>query len=210
MIRESKLNLEYFKIEGNIENYIYYGGNQEWFKTNWRRISGCGPTTASAIIMYENRKNNIQYSIKYTKSKFLDLMNDVWNFITPIKGKGVNTIELFFEGFEKYIKQKQNKEVKSIFLKIPKEFEYRQENKEVFNFLYEALEKNHPIAFLNLDNGQESNLHRWHWVTIVGILYDDISNKLEVTIADEGMLKKINLGLWIKTTKNEGGFVYFK
>lgn len=55
--RESILNLDYLKIEGNNENYIYYGGDQEWFKTAWRRISGCGPTTASAIIMYENRKN---------------------------------------------------------------------------------------------------------------------------------------------------------
>ena len=50
--RESILNLDYLKIEGNNENYIYYGGDQEWFKTAWRRISGCGPTTASAIIMY--------------------------------------------------------------------------------------------------------------------------------------------------------------
>ena len=81
--RESILNLDYLKIEGNNENYIYYGGDQEWFKTAWRRISGCGPTTASAIIMYENRKNDIEGVKKYSKSKFLDLMNDIWNFITP-------------------------------------------------------------------------------------------------------------------------------
>lgn len=210
MIRKSILNLDYLKIEGNLEDYIYYGGNQEWFKTNWRRISGCGPTTASAIIMYENRKNNRDKSIKYTKSKFIDLMNDVWNFITPIKGKGVNTIELFFEGFEKYIKEKQNKKIKPIFMKVAKKFEDRPKNKEVFKFLYEAIEKDYPIAFLNLDNGQESKLHKWHWVTIVGILYDDLNDKLEVTIADEGLLKKINLGLWLKTTKDEGGFVYFE
>ena len=79
-----------------------------------------------------------------------------------------------------------------------------------FNFLYKALEKDHPIAFLNLDNGKENKLHRWHWVAIVGIAYDDLSDKLEATIADEGMLKKINLGLWLTTAKNEGGFVYFE
>ena len=33
---------------------------------------------------------------------------------------------------------------------------------------------------------------------------------LEITICDEGILKKINLSLWIETTKNEGGFVYFE
>ncbi|MEE0618830.1 MAG: hypothetical protein UCP83_16285 [Intestinibacter bartlettii] len=208
--RESILNLDYLKIEGNNENYIYYGGDQEWFKTAWRRISGCGPTTASAIIMYENRKNDIEGVKKYSKSKFLDLMNDIWDFITPIKGKGVNTVDLFFEGFKKYTKARYNKYKESIFMKIPINFEDRPNKKEVFNFLYKALEKDHPIAFLNLDNGKENKLHRWHWVAIVGISYDDLSDKLEATIADEGMLKKINLGLWLTTAKNEGGFVYFE
>ena len=89
-------------------------------------------------------------------------------------------------------------------MKIPINFEDRPNKKEVFNFLYKALEKDHPIAFLNLDNGKENKLHRWHWVAIVGIAYDDLSDKLEATIADEGMLKKINLGLWLTTAKNEG------
>ena len=35
---------------------------------------------------------------------------------------------------------------------MPKKFEDRPSNKEVFEFLYEGLEKEHPIAFLNLDN----------------------------------------------------------
>ncbi len=40
----------------SIEDYTYFGGNQEWFETKWRRMSGCGPTTASTIIMYEDIK----------------------------------------------------------------------------------------------------------------------------------------------------------
>ena len=111
---------------------------------------------------------------------------------------------------KKYIKVRQDKDVKSIFLKVPKKFEDRPSNKEVFEFLYEGLEKEHPIAFLNLDNGDEKNLDAWHWVAIVGILYDDLNDDLEVTISDEGILKKINLNLWLATTKNEGGFVYFE
>ena len=173
-------------------------------------MSGCGPTTASTIIMYEDLKNNIDKLQHYSKLRFLDLMNDVWDFITPQIGKGVNTIELFLEGFKKYIKVRQDKDVKSIFLKVPKKFEDRPSNKEVFEFLYEGLEKEHPIAFLNLDNGDEKNLDAWHWVAIVGILYDDLNDDLEVTISDEGILKKINLNLWLATTKNEGGFVYFE
>lgn len=101
-------------------------------------------------------------------------MNDIWDFITPIKGKGVNTVDLFFEGFKKYTKARHDKYKESIFMKIPINFEDRPNKKEVFNFLYKALEKDHPIAFLNLDNGKENKLHRWHWVAIVGIAYDDL------------------------------------
>lgn len=162
------------------------------------------------LLCMKIRKNDTEGVKKYSKSKFLDLMNDIWDFITPIKGKGVNTVDLFFEGFKKYTKARHDKYKESIFMKIPINFEDRPNKKEVFNFLYKALEKDHPIAFLNLDNGKENKLHRWHWVAIVGIAYDDLSDKLEATIADEGMLKKINLGLWLTTAKNEGGFVYFE
>ena len=206
---ERILDLELLKIKDSIEDYTYFGGNQEWFETKWRRMSGCGPTTASTIIMYEDIKNNIDKFQHYSKSEFLVLMNDVWEFITPQIGRGVNTIELFLEGFEKYINSRQHKNIKSNFLKIPKKVEERPSNKEVFKFLDEALEKGHPIAFLNLDNGKEKNLDAWHWVTVVGVLYCNLDDKLEITICDEGILKKINLSLWIETTKNEGGFVYF-
>ena len=50
---ETKLNYEYLKIFNSIE---YYGGTQEWYNSYLKRMAGCGPTTASTIIMYENRK----------------------------------------------------------------------------------------------------------------------------------------------------------
>lgn len=210
MRRECILNLEYMKIEGNFTDFVYYGGDQEWFKTRWRKISGCGPTTASAIVMYENIKNNKDNYCRYTKSQFLALMNDMWDFITPRIGRGVDSIDLFSEGFNKYKKEQENSYVETVFMKISKEFEKRPSNEEVFEFLFNALKNDHPIAFLNLDNGKENKLHRWHWVAIVGVLYDNLNDKLQVIIADEGMLKKIDLGLWLKTTKNEGGFIYFE
>ncbi|WP_455542831.1 hypothetical protein [Intestinibacter sp.] len=209
MIRKNTLKFEYLKVEDDFTHCTYFGGNQEWFKTKWRRMSGCGPTTGSTIVMYEDIKNNIDNK-KYTKSQFLDLMNDMWQFITPKVGRGVNTIELFYNGFEKYIEENQERNIKTTFMKIPKEFNERPSNTDVFKFLYKALDNDHPIAFLNLDNGDETKLDAWHWVTIVGILYDDIEDKLQVTIADEGLLKMIDLGLWLNTTKNEGGFIYFE
>ena len=72
-----------------------------------------------------------------------------------------------------------------------------------------GIKLDHPVAFLNLDNGKESKLDTWHWVTIVGIEYNK-NEELYATIADEGLLKTIDLSLWINSTSKEGGFIYFK
>ena len=65
-------------------------------------------------------------------------------------------------------------------------------------------------AFLNLNNGKEEKIDSWHWVTVVGVLYNDEKNILKATITDEGVLKNIDLGLWLETTTEEGGFVYYE
>ena len=57
------LNLDNLKIDN-----LYYGGNQDWYNSYFKRLAGCGPTTASTIIMYEEKK-------AYTKEEFINLMN---------------------------------------------------------------------------------------------------------------------------------------
>ena len=52
---EIKLNYEYLIIEDSIK---YYGGSQEWYSSFWKRMAGCGPTTAATITMYEQRIKN--------------------------------------------------------------------------------------------------------------------------------------------------------
>ena len=38
-------------------NTKYFGGGQEWYNSFIKRKSGCGPTTATTIAMYEQMKN---------------------------------------------------------------------------------------------------------------------------------------------------------
>jgi hypothetical protein len=66
-----------------------------------------------------------------------------------------------------------------------------------------------PVAFLNLCNGEETNLERWHWVTVISVEYEEIKQGVFLSIMDEGMIKRINLALWYETTTLGGGFVYF-
>ena len=173
-----------------------YGINQEWYKTYIKRSSGCGPTTAANIIMYEKRKDDISFS----KDDCLKLMNRMWNYITP-KTMGINKASMYIKGFSNYIK------THNIYLKKYRHFHIDTNNmdkKELYLFLYNALKKDHPVAFLNLDNGKENNLEAWHWVSIVGIDKD-----FKTTICDNGDLKKIDLNLWIDTTNSYGDFIYF-
>ena len=186
-----KLNYDKLLIDN-----LYYGGNQEWYKTYLKRLSGCGPTTASNIVMYEIRKNNISFN----KNDFLRLMNSMWNYITP-GIMGVNKADMYIKGFNKYI------ENHDINLNNYKHYHFDKNNinkDELYNFLKTALEDDHPIAFLNLDNGNEYLLEAWHWVMIVGIDKD-----LKTTICDNGYLKEIDLNLWIDTTNSYGDFIYY-
>lgn len=53
------------------------------------------------------------------------------------------------------------------------------------------------------------NVDPWHWVTIISLGYGEDGNNAFVNILDEGIIKRIGLELWYKTTTLGGGFVYF-
>ena len=192
------------KIKLNYENLlidnIYYGGNQEWYKTHIKRLSGCAPTTASTITMYEKRKEE---SKNYTKEEFKRLMHNMWNYITP-GIMGVNKAEIYTSGYDRFIRNNNMKLYNKNILHIDKNKKITKE--EALLFLIESLKNDHPVAFLNLDNGKETNIESWHWVTIVGMNYEE--GILSATICDEGYLKDINLGLWLETT-TYGDFIYY-
>ena len=67
--------LKYNKLLVGTDNKCY-GGNQEWYKQFFQKKAGCGPVTASTITMYESKKS-------YSKSEFLNLLEDMWNYLTP-------------------------------------------------------------------------------------------------------------------------------
>ncbi|MDF2685471.1 MAG: hypothetical protein K0S55_652 [Clostridia bacterium] len=202
-------NPDIFKITDKKANKIYFGCDQEWFPSKWQRLSGCGPTAASNIVLYLNNNTNIFGFNKVFNNKedCLSLMQEVWEYVTPTL-RGIHTIELFYESLDSYFKFKNIKTAYT-FLNIPKEKSQRSQLSEIINFIKDALSKDVPIAFLNLSNGKEKNLDPWHWVTITSIEYTEDKNQTFINILDEGQIKKIDLALWYSTTSQGGGFVYF-
>jgi len=208
MITKSISNLNVLKILDESSLKTYYGCNQEWYNTEWQRLSGCGPCVVSNIIIYLNLPTcGLGQSIN-TKKDYLSLMEEIWEYVTPTKEEGIPTTKKLYEGVLTYTKAKELN-VEYAFCDLPKDKFRRPQLSEVLFFLEGALLKDAPIAFVNLCNGEEKNLDAWHWVTIVSLEYAAAGNRAFITILDEGLIKKIDLGLWYNTTTLGGGFVYF-
>ena len=209
MIKKSIYNPELFEIQDEDTNKVYYGYNQEWYTKLWQRLSGCGPSVASNIILYLNQNRyNSEIGKSYNKKKdCLMLMEEIWNYVTPTI-KGIDTTKIFYEGLLSYANSKDLSFEYDV-LDLPKENLLRPNFSDVLKFIEMSLQKNSPIAFLNLHNGKEKNLDKYHWVTIISLEYETDGSIAYVEILDEGIIKKIDLLLWYNTTTLGGGFVYF-
>jgi hypothetical protein len=200
---------ELFSIIDESGTKSFYGCSQEWYAKKWQRMSGCGPTAASNIMLYMN--NDMCAAVKkgncISKDECLSLMEELWEFVTPTL-MGVHTTRRFYEGMSEYA-ESIKMSVRFEACDLPEDKSRRPELAEVLRFIESALEKDCPVAFLNLCNGQEHRLDRWHWVTIISLEHADDDENAVIEVLDEGEIKKLNLSLWYNTTKRGGGFVYF-
>ncbi|NTW95641.1 MAG: hypothetical protein HGB31_03380 [Erysipelotrichaceae bacterium] len=191
-------NIDLLKIEGT----ELIGCNQEWYSKPWQRLSGCGPTAASMIALYQIDPKKSAKTLDEAKAT----MNRVWQYVTPGFG-GINRLDRFYNGFSKYLGSMNLTHQHHAF-EIPKEVTHRPHLSQVVDFIVAGLSVDAPIAFLNLNNGKVHNLEAYHWVLITGL---DLSHPSIVLahILDGGVPLIIDLSLWLETTTSSGGFVYF-
>ena len=180
-----------------------YGCDQEWYGTEWQRRAGCGPTVAATLFYYLFRPDNRCFS----QAEWLDRMEEVWLYVTPTE-RGMPTTGLFYQSLLSYAAAKQRK-VGHACCDVPEAKSDRPTLMEVVDFLRSGLQQDAPIAFLNLCNGAEGNLHRWHWVTVIGLERSPDRSQALIKTLDEGKIKTVDLALWLETTVLGGGFVYF-
>lgn len=209
MTAKSISNPNLLKVLDESTNEIYYGCKQEWYSKKWQRLSGCGPSVATNIFVYlSHNQSTLELGKSFnSKEYWLSLMEEMWKYVTP-SFRGVHTTKMFYEPMLTYTKTKRLN-VEYNFCDVPKDKSQRPELSAILTFLHEAISKDAPIAFLNLCNGEEKNLDRWHWVTLISIEQFEDEKSLFVNILDGGMIKRINLALWYNTTTLGGGFVYF-
>lgn len=209
MLTQSISDLDLLKVVDENTLKTYYGCNQEWYRTERRRLSGCGPSVAATIICYLNNK---RFSVgveqrSNSKESCLSLMQEVWKYVTPATD-GIPTTKMWLESVLSYTKAK-GLNIKYSICDLPKEAFIRPSVYQVISFIKEALLEDKPVAFLNLCNGKEANLDSWHWVTIISLNYKKDGSGAFITILDRGKMKTVDLLLWYDTTTLGGGFVSF-
>ena len=190
-------NLDLFQVVDNEKTY--YGFSQEWYKNAWQQKAGCGATVASSIINYYNQIRNFK-EIRIFDA--LKIMEELWFYLLPTE-HGLNSIKLFYDGIKKFY---NNKKVLINYINV--DIKNKPNLNDIINFISKELSEDKPIAFLNLCNGEENNLDKWHWVIVVEI-FEENGNYF-LNIIDDKEITKINLSLWYRTITNDGGFITFK
>jgi len=183
---------------------LQLGCDQENYKSKWQRLSGCGPTAASNLYLYSLP----DVGRHRTLEEGLEVMNEIWHYVTPRFGGGVNNTKIFTSGLSKLLDEKGKKYMYEV-IEVPQKKEQRRPIAEVRDFMERSINDNLPVAFLNLHNGEEKQLDAWHWVTVVGYELSPM-NELYLDIFDAGKLISVNLDQWYDKTKKGGGFVVYR
>lgn len=186
----------------------YRGADQEWFRDVWQRRAGCGPTTAATVLAYLSKTSPALEPLapagEGTKEAFLAYMETLWTYVTPGTW-GLDKPDSFTIGCRSFALSK-HRVLDSRVLAVPRKGKgHRPTLSQLRTFLYKALDRDHPVAFLNYSNGDVKNLDSWHWVPLIAA--DGEGGELSATVLDGGEEKDVDLALWLETTLLGGALV---
>lgn len=187
----------------------FFGADQEWYPLLWQRKAGCGPTTASHLVLYTAKKHpHLSIPQVTDKQSMVDLMEAMWLHVTP-GIMGTHLVSQFTKGLSGFLAERSiDLAVDS--LALSKSRSSRAPLDSVVAFIEKNLNADQPVAFLNLNAGAVQNLDSWHWVTIVGLEQELKDGPYMIDVFDGGKMWKINLALWYETTTRSGGFASLK
>lgn len=183
---------------------LMHGVDQDWYSGYWQRKAGCGPSTASNMLRYFGPRAAMRQAT-HSRQDMVDLMHGVWGYVTPGM-RGLNSTQMFSQGMDTLLKE-QGSALRCHSLDIPASQQGRPDKAQVTRFIREGLAADSPVAFLNLHRGQLMNLENWHWVTLIS-LEEGPGGQLFAQAIDNGRALRLDMGLWLDSSKLGGGFVY--
>ncbi|MDD2214727.1 MAG: hypothetical protein PHR21_09360, partial [Oscillospiraceae bacterium] len=207
----------------------YYGCDQDWYRDFWQRLSGCGPSVSSNLTYYLARAGrerqaaqtaalcplltgftDLQLQQPLPELAFLRHMERLWTYVTPSK-HGTYRVNMLVQGVLRLAQDRglSPEQLQAHALEVPEEAGLRPSLAQIRAFLVAALSQDSPVAFLNLHNGNLDNLDSWHWTLITSVWQGPEPEALTVILSDSGVLRRIDLDLWLKQSLLGGGLAYF-
>ncbi len=188
----------------------FFGGDQEWYRDEWHRRAGCGPTCAANLTAYLAMTRPALRALyageDMRKSAFSAHMEEIYQFVTP-GSMGLNRVEMYTRGVTDFAASRDLALQAHTFEVHGYMCRDRAPVEKLAEFVRAGLESDCPLAFLNLTKGRVKNLQGWHWITITAAEMDDVS--LTSSASDEGSEIRFDLRLWYLSTRMRGGLVYF-
>lgn len=184
-----------------------YGYSQSWYSTRRKRASGCGPTAATMLLLYLNRRE--MGSLPYTDNTIpaiTEALEAIWDFVTP-GWLGLSSTKKFCRGVAAFLRHHHLAWSCHRF-SVPVCMSRRRSLAQTVDFLEQGLAADCPIAFLNLDKGQEKCLETWHWIIVTALVYEEQAKRYIVTCYDGGRRLSFDLNAWLTTSKLGGGFAF--
>ena len=198
-------NPEYLQIIQNGERL--YGCNQAWFQSQWHRKTGCGPTTATNLLLYLNKQSGM-LGLPYGNvdvQQARRAMEDVFRYVHPTPF-GVFSVRHFTKGVE-YLAEFHGIRIKVNRLIIPPLKPLRPKLPAVLRFIEDGICQDSPVAFLNLHADKSSHLDDWHWITLIGVRTNE-DGSVTATVYDNSRQYETDIANWLATAPVGGGFVY--
>lgn len=189
---------------------LFFGGNQDWYRAEWSRRAGCGPTCGANILAYlALTRPALRALYGYETMRlgaFAQHMEDVYKFVTP-GPMGLNRTEMFTEGVLSFAHSRGVSLTPHVFGVSSNMVRGRAPVAVLTEFVKAGLSSDCPLGFLNLTKGRVKNLQSWHWITITSARVE--GNDLIADASDEGLHRRFDLRLWYLSTRLPGGLVYF-
>lgn len=219
---------EWLLLQGQ-DGQPYYGCDQDWYRDFWQRLSGCGPSVSSNLTYYLARAGrerqaaqtaalcplltgftDLQLQQPLPELAFLRHMERLWTYVTPSK-HGTYRVNMLVQGVLRLAQDRglSPEQLQAHALEVPEEAGLRPSLAQIRAFLVAALSQDSPVAFLNLHNGNLDNLDSWHWTLITSVWQGPEPEALTVILSDSGVLRRIDLDLWLKQSLLGGGLAYF-
>lgn len=197
--------IPYFRIEGA------FGGNQDWFTNIVMNMGGCGAATACDCCIYFARflglKELYPFDIDALSIQdYKDFSQIMKPYIRPRVG-GVKNPQWFIDGFEKYIRDVNEKTGSQIRIDMDI-FDGERSVDEARTFIMEQIDRGMPVPFLLLRHQDVKQFkdYTWHWFLLVG--YEDLGEDLRIKTATYGEAEEFSLKeMWDTGYEEKGGLI---